>query len=56
MSDDPIYIAFRDIWDWQRKIEARLKELEKTADLVTDLILKHDKELQRLEEKIRGKG
>ena len=29
MSDDPILAAFRDIWDWQRKIEARLKGLEK---------------------------
>ena len=29
MCDDPILAAFRDIWDWQRKIEARLKGLEK---------------------------
>ena len=59
MSDDPILAAFRDIWEWQRKIESRLNELEKTTNIITDIVIKHGKELEHLEqlqEQIKGKG
>ena len=40
MSDYPIVDAFRDIWDWQRKIEVRLKELEKRMTEAENYIVK----------------
>ena len=70
MSDSPLVDTirefwgyFKDIWgnfrtilDRQEKEEARLNELEKTTNIITDLILNHDKELQRIEELVKGKG
>ena len=66
MSNDPIFVAFRDIWgyfkeiwEWQTKIESRLNELEKKTNIITDIVIKHGKEiehLEQLEEQAKGKG
>ena len=37
-------------------IESRLNELENTTRLITDIVIKQDKQLQQLQEQINGKG